>query len=1127
MAWLLVIVILSMLSIAHAGSGPQNVLIVVNSRSRESLEIGNAYRRARDIPYRQLLVLKTSTAFSISYQTYLNEIENPLREYLKTQQLDDMITCIVLTRGMPQAIVSPNNVSVAGMLSSLGLPNRGKGDLRLHNPYQQAPTAFSHRQDSLHGMYLVTVLDGYNTEDVQTLIAQGATADGTAPSGRFVFQSSPRQAASAGAAAAELLNLRGMKVESLDAPPRDSSNLMGYFSGGIFSGLTKELVTACGFRPGAVVDLAQSYSAAEKNFDESEPPIFMPASWFVRAGAAGISGVVGDAGLNTMPAGNPQTFFDRYTNGFSLSESFYATLPLLNWQNIILGDPLCAPYARRPTVNTEMAPDPQQGIVPVKVTATAQTRGAAISRIALFVDDKFVQTLFEPASARIVLRVADRAVTYTLPRGATLRTLLEGLAEAVNASTELNNPDGVRALPSFTSGSVRLIARASGPVGNNRPVTIEVEGEQHGETSVSARLERGWLAGGGVDPTCARGTVSLLGRRIKAGDEVALQIQQERIAYQVREGNVALGAILDGLAARIAASPRLKQANGVRAFRDPEGMPFLTLEARTAGERGNLIAYQLTVKPADGSQLKGYPDTPAHLTGGYDGSNAGVEINFSLGDATAHATYFLNTSELSDGYHRLQIVATDSSPAQVQGFQRVVCQIHNQDTPPLVTLPEKVGPVNGEVTVPITVNERVARVELYVDGQQLGSAAAAPFSIRLPLAGLGRGRHDLWAKGYDADGKSFLTPPTPLEVATPPEIVRVLPGYATLGGGTRHRLVGTGFQPDCTVRLAGVPAQTVTLLSSTLLEVVSAPGKAERGSVVVTNPDGLTTSLPDAFEYYLPHIARAHIVPARDVVAPGVTAQFTAHCRDQFNQPIPTTLSWDIIGTGTITPAGQFTAPAQGGMTLLRAVYQDGKEAARATVINGIADVQDDGRLRQWLILGPFHDSDGTGLLTPLVPDATVLPSHGETGGEATWQSLYAPTGYLDFSTALTPNTSVVAYAHLYLFAPAVTPCNLVFGATDGIRIRLNGELLYTLRTQRAKADPNQMNLPITLQAGWNRLLVKLDQDAVGNWGCYLRLVSTDGKPLNGLTFSLDKPANLTLPAPENGTPEAPHTENP
>ncbi len=100
-SFVIIVLLIITLGTARAGNGPQNVLIVVNAASAESLEIGNAYRRARNIPYRQLLTLQTATSYAVSYQSYQDEIETPIRTYLKNQQLEDEVTCIVLTRGVP------------------------------------------------------------------------------------------------------------------------------------------------------------------------------------------------------------------------------------------------------------------------------------------------------------------------------------------------------------------------------------------------------------------------------------------------------------------------------------------------------------------------------------------------------------------------------------------------------------------------------------------------------------------------------------------------------------------------------------------------------------------------------------------------------------------------------------------------------------------------------------------------------------------------------------------------------------------------------------------------------------------------------------------------------------------
>jgi Flp pilus assembly protein TadD len=43
----------------------------------------------------------------------------------------------------------------------------------------------------------------------------------------------------------------------------------------------------------------------------------------------------------------PDVLFPAYLSGFNLIESFYLAIPHLGWQTVVVGDPLCAPFARR------------------------------------------------------------------------------------------------------------------------------------------------------------------------------------------------------------------------------------------------------------------------------------------------------------------------------------------------------------------------------------------------------------------------------------------------------------------------------------------------------------------------------------------------------------------------------------------------------------------------------------------------------------------------------------------------------------------------------------------------------------------------------------------------------------
>jgi len=131
---------------AWGGGGPQNVLVVVNARSSDSLEIGNAYRRARNIPYCNMMTLDTAPVATISTATYLSDIESPIRKYITANALESQITDIVLTRGFAvDRFFRGHTLLVAGLLSAMDLPAGTSITDRLKNPYLDFPSALRMR----------------------------------------------------------------------------------------------------------------------------------------------------------------------------------------------------------------------------------------------------------------------------------------------------------------------------------------------------------------------------------------------------------------------------------------------------------------------------------------------------------------------------------------------------------------------------------------------------------------------------------------------------------------------------------------------------------------------------------------------------------------------------------------------------------------------------------------------------------------------------------------------------------------------------------------------------------------------------------------------------------------------
>jgi tetratricopeptide (TPR) repeat protein len=66
----------------------------------------------------------------------------------------------------------------------------------------------------------------------------------------------------------------------------------------------------------------------------------------------GVAGYVAQPFLNGTV--RPQILFPAYVAGFNLIESYYLALPHLGWEAIVIGDPLCSPFARKALTRSDI-----------------------------------------------------------------------------------------------------------------------------------------------------------------------------------------------------------------------------------------------------------------------------------------------------------------------------------------------------------------------------------------------------------------------------------------------------------------------------------------------------------------------------------------------------------------------------------------------------------------------------------------------------------------------------------------------------------------------------------------------------------------------------------------------------
>jgi uncharacterized protein (TIGR03790 family) len=430
-----------------------SVLLVVNDASQDSIRVGDYYAQKRSLAKDHVVHVKTWTSESIERPEYERTIEGSIAAALSQRKLQDRILYIVLTKGIPLRVAGTQGTdglvaSVDSELTQLyrkmlgiGIPLVG----RLPNPYFLGESLLASAKPFVRGnsdLYLVTRLDGFTVEDVVKLIDRAA-----APSreGKIVLDQKATLMDAGGdkwlSEAAERLRLVNgndrVVLEDTKATVTAAGPVLGYYSWGSNDPSNRLRQFGLQFVNGAIG--AMFVSTDGRTFTEP-PATWKPGETGVRAGNSGTQSLVGDLirdGI-TGVAGHvaepyldatirPQILFPAYLQGFNLAESFYLAMPYLSWQTVVVGDPLCAPFARGAATSTQLQtdidPDTEQpALFSQRKLAVASKGGLKIDALKLVMkaearaaqgDAAAVEPLFvratdlEPRLAAIQLQLAS------------------------------------------------------------------------------------------------------------------------------------------------------------------------------------------------------------------------------------------------------------------------------------------------------------------------------------------------------------------------------------------------------------------------------------------------------------------------------------------------------------------------------------------------------------------------------------------------------------------------------------------------------------------------------------------------------------------------------------------------
>lgn len=456
------VIVAALSSAALAGGGPENVAVVVNADSWASQTVANEFIRLRRIPACNVIYLSLGATHdfgTVDVDFFRQTVLVPVLAAIKDRGLTAQIDCVAYSTDLPNSVNfasdMPENSRNLTTASATGLTYLYQRVLDKNAEYrslntnhyarvpggyhptgrrwmrqplpttkaspdkaQASPPAMGFRSSEawtaggevdpagkgdrylLSTMLAWTSGRGNSVAEALDCLRRAASVDGTCPKGTiyYIVNEDIRARTRQWGFASAVESLGQLKTpaeifETKGGTLPEKKTIAGMMAGYAYVGFAG---TGSTFSPGAIAEHLTSFGGVLDEYCDQSPM----TEW-IRCGAAGSSGTVTEPYAIQAKFPMPNIHV-HYVNGCSLAEAFYQSVAG-PYQLLILGDPLCQPWAKIPEVKIDGLPiDPAVGTLAITPSLKNPVK---LLEWELFVDG--LRTATAPPDGKFALNTAE------------------------------------------------------------------------------------------------------------------------------------------------------------------------------------------------------------------------------------------------------------------------------------------------------------------------------------------------------------------------------------------------------------------------------------------------------------------------------------------------------------------------------------------------------------------------------------------------------------------------------------------------------------------------------------------------------------------------------------------------